>query len=84
MFWEENTKDIKFYELISVNIIRKYIGIFDIIVPEEVSYLTFLNLNIFLNWNAMQTHYSQFVWFRKLFVFFSRYGYINTLKEFSH
>lgn len=30
-------------------------------------------------WQAMAIHHSQFVWYRKLFVIFSRYAYMNTL-----
>ena len=32
-----------------------------------------------LNWRAMATHESQFVWYRRLFVIFSCYTYINKL-----
>lgn len=34
-----------------------------------------------LNWKAMATHNSQFVWYRRLFVVFSCYTYVNTLKR---
>lgn len=34
-----------------------------------------------LNWKAMATHHSQFVWYRRLFVVFSCYTYVNTLKQ---
>jgi N-acetylglucosaminylphosphatidylinositol deacetylase len=33
-----------------------------------------------LNWKAMATHESQFVWYRRLFVVFSCYTYVNKLK----
>ncbi|CAM9310224.1 unnamed protein product [Sphacelaria rigidula] len=29
----------------------------------------------------MAAHRSQFVWYRRLFVFFSRYAYVNTFKR---
>jgi len=32
-----------------------------------------------LNWKAMAAHHSQFVWYRRLFVVFSCYTYVNTL-----
>ena len=32
-----------------------------------------------LNWKAMATHESQFVWYRRLFVIFSCYTYVNKL-----
>jgi N-acetylglucosaminylphosphatidylinositol deacetylase len=34
-----------------------------------------------LNWRAMATHRSQFVWYRRLFVVFSRYTYYNRLRR---
>lgn len=34
-----------------------------------------------LNWHAMAGHYSQFVWYRRLFVIFSSYTYYNRFKE---
>ena len=34
-----------------------------------------------LVWNAMAAHHSQFVWYRRLSVLFSRYTYINDLRE---
>ena len=33
-----------------------------------------------LNWRAMATHKSQFVWYRRLFVVFSCYTYVNKLR----
>lgn len=35
----------------------------------------------FLNWRAMATHRSQFVWYRRLFVVFSCYTYYNKLNR---
>jgi len=32
-----------------------------------------------LVWKAMKAHHSQFVWYRRLFVVFSRYSYVNDL-----
>jgi N-acetylglucosaminylphosphatidylinositol deacetylase len=34
-----------------------------------------------LNWNAMRSHASQFVWYRRLFVIFSSYTYVNVLQR---
>ena len=34
-----------------------------------------------LNWKAMATHKSQFVWYRRLFVVFSCYTYVNRLQQ---
>jgi N-acetylglucosaminylphosphatidylinositol deacetylase len=33
-----------------------------------------------LNWRAMATHHSQFVWYRRLFVVFSCYTYYNQMR----
>jgi LmbE family N-acetylglucosaminyl deacetylase len=38
-----------------------------------------LNANPALSDAAMKAHASQYLWFRKLFVYFSRYGFLNTL-----
>ena len=35
----------------------------------------------FMVWNAMKAHNSQFVWYRKLSVLWSRYTYVNTWTE---
>jgi N-acetylglucosaminylphosphatidylinositol deacetylase len=34
-----------------------------------------------LNWEAMRSHASQFVWYRRLFVVFSSYTYVNKLRR---
>ena len=36
-----------------------------------------------LNWKAMASHASQFVWYRRLFVVFSCYTYVNRLQRMS-
>ena len=36
-----------------------------------------------LVWKAMAAHYSQFVWYRRLSVLFSRYTYINDIEKMS-
>ncbi|CAG9330309.1 unnamed protein product [Blepharisma stoltei] len=77
---ESIDKELKFFELETTGIIRKYIGVLDAILSFRNDYV-FLNVNLFTTWKAMATHHSQFVWFRKLFVLFSRYGYINTLAK---
>ena len=77
-------------ELISTGFIRKYIGIFDAIFSSLSQYYSlnifyifrtcFYNLNLLANYKAMDKHKSQFVWYRKLFLIFSRYSYMNTLR----
>jgi len=68
----------KYYMLETVNTIRKYIGIFDILFTARDEF-TFFHLNFIDNIKAMALHHSQFVWFRKLFVFFSRYTFLNSV-----
>ncbi|KAI3495586.1 hypothetical protein L1887_37930 [Cichorium endivia] len=81
-------QDIEAWELMSSNIIRKYSGPVDI-------WLSFwsannslkgqmhclLNEHPFRSYAAMSQHLSQWVWFRKLFVSFSSYTYVNTLRK---
>lgn len=75
--------DCKVYTLESVNLIRKYWLILDI----PLSYLLSRRRYILKNderkliIEAMKQHYSQYVWFRRLYVKFSRYIVINTLQQ---
>lgn len=45
--------------------------------------MSFFRNVIFLLQSAMAAHKSQYVWFRKLYMIFSRYTFINTLQEIS-
>ena len=66
-------------KLETTNSIRKFLGPFDLLWS-----LIFWNDILIINWNfiktiqLMQAHTSQFVWYRKLFILFSRYTYMNT------
>ena len=44
--------------------------------------ISFYMINPSLVWNAMKAHRSQFVWYRRLFVVFSRYSYANDFTVF--
>lgn len=77
---EEAYKDIKMFELVTVNIIRKYISVLDGIFT-GFDRLVFMSNTFWVNWKAMYTHKSQFVWYRWFFLVFSRYVYINHLNE---
>lgn len=72
---------IQMWELESTNLLRKYIGLLDIVFSSR-SYYASVNFNPVFTWRAMKIHYSQFVWYRKLFVLFSRYSYLNTFNPF--
>mmetsp|Transcript_3507 Transcript_3507/g.7278 ORF Transcript_3507/g.7278 Transcript_3507/m.7278 type:complete len:246 (-) Transcript_3507:853-1590(-) len=74
--------EVNKFQLISTNIVRKYIGILDL--PFSVlNPIPVLNFSPVATWSAMSVHWSQFVWYRRLFVVFSRYGYLNTLERLS-
>ncbi|CAD8151799.1 unnamed protein product [Paramecium octaurelia] len=75
----KRSEDLKVFVLETTNIFRKYSSILDFFVSSILNDNLMLNLNILKAWKSMQIHHSQFVWYRKLFVVFSRYAYINTL-----
>lgn len=73
----------KVLTLETVNLCRKYLSIFDL----PITLLLSTNW-VILSWrarravqNAMRLHNSQMVWFRKLYIVFSRYMVINSLRE---
>ncbi|KYN18935.1 N-acetylglucosaminyl-phosphatidylinositol de-N-acetylase [Trachymyrmex cornetzi] len=75
----------KLYVLESVNIIRKYIQLLDLpvsLLSASYWYLITYEQKRTIK-NAMAAHKSQYVWFRKLYMIFSRYTFINTLQEVS-
>ena len=73
----------KLYILESVNIIRKYVQLLDLPISLlSASYWYLLTYDQKNNIKkAMAAHESQYVWFRKLYMIFSRYTFINTLQE---
>ena len=84
--------DIRAFELISIkkNLLRKYFFLIDWCYyklfgeskyQKSINLLIILTFNPFNAWRAMSLHASQFVWYRKLSVLFSRYCYVNTFKE---
>ncbi|WOL05384.1 hypothetical protein Cni_G14112 [Canna indica] len=84
---DNKEKDIDAWELVSQSILRKYIGPLDVWLSViSSSFYTqghvycLLNNHPFKSYHAMAEHESQWVWFRKLFVLFSSYTYMNTLK----
>jgi N-acetylglucosaminylphosphatidylinositol deacetylase len=67
------------YALCTTGMLRKYSSILDIFLSSLSNhcYLAFCPM---MNYRAMAAHVSQFVWYRRLFVLFSRYTFINTFK----
>ncbi|KAG8228867.1 hypothetical protein J437_LFUL007603 [Ladona fulva] len=73
----------KAYALDSINILRKYSSLFDVPISYLLSsywYIITLKQARIIQ-KAMKAHKTQYAWFRKLFIIFSRYVVINTLKE---
>ena len=67
----------------TVNIFRKYWGYADIYFVDGNRY-HFFNFNVIESIFAMSAHFSQWVWFRRLHVLFSRYTWLNSLDYFEH
>lgn len=75
--------DFQVFVLETVSIFRKYIWLFDLFPSYFRS--TFLNISspkdVLKIYSAMREHQSQLVWFRYLYMAFSRYIFINSLKR---
>jgi N-acetylglucosaminylphosphatidylinositol deacetylase len=73
----------------SVPLLCKYLGPFamtflwalEIIRGNSAKNIYCWNWNLALAWQAMAAHRSQFVWYRRLFVLFSCYAYVNVLQK---
>ena len=57
---------------------RKFLGLFDIPFSMIFSEYSIVNFNLIRVLSGMRAHRSQNVWYRILFVLFSRYTYVNT------
>jgi len=80
--------NIEAWELASLNILRKYSGPLDIWLSWLISFssskqpiYTLVNSSPSRSYEAMAAHRSQWVWFRRLFIMFSSYTYINVLQK---
>lgn len=71
--------------LTSVNLLRKYSSVVDVPMSFLVCPLVYLaGLGQWLQLQrAMMAHWSQYTWFRRLYMMFSRYTLINTLEPMS-
>lgn len=75
--------DVQVFVLDSVPLWRKYIGGFDAplsVLRSPFRYFAW-GRDVVAAWRGMASHKTQFVWFRVLFMIFSRYIYINTLRR---
>jgi len=73
------------YSLTTVNLLRKYSSVLD--VPMSFLLCPLVFLSSLSDWvsiqRAMMSHHSQYTWYRKLYMMFSRYTLINTLEKVS-
>ncbi len=71
------------FVLESVGLGRKYISLLDILPSRLSSNFCFISTwgGVYRAYSAMTKHWSQFVWFRVLYLLFSRYILVNTLKR---
>ncbi|KAG6580275.1 N-acetylglucosaminyl phosphatidylinositol de-N-acetylase [Phytophthora cinnamomi] len=86
---KKQMKVVRGWALESTNILRKYVGVLDAALSywlsrrkedeQEERQFVFVCQPRW-NYNAMELHQSQFVWYRRLFVAFSRYTFINTFR----
>lgn len=78
---------VQVWQLVSTSIWRKFLGVMDI-TPSSVwmvwrrdARICFVAPDPGRGRAAMRMHLSQWVWYRRLFVWFSRYAYVNTLEH---
>lgn len=71
------------YALDTVGIVRKYSSLLDVPISYSLSSCAFTvdRKNHAILQRAMRAHSSQYAWFRRLYMFFSRYVLINTLSR---
>lgn len=93
--WQINDKyiPVEAWQLESErNILKKYFPILSWVLLLLSFFMTYSAMAVqgsrqiyrfnepWMNWRAMRAHESQFVWYRRLFVVFSCYTYVNVLK----
>lgn len=78
-------RDVQIFVLDSIPLWRKYIGMADAVFSFGRSPFFYMARfrDVAACWRAMWAHRSQLVWFRFLFIFFSRYVYMNSLRRIS-
>ena len=70
------------FKLNSKNVFRKFIGLFDIIFTVLLNSFILLNIfGLYKVYKGMYAHNSQNVWYRKIFIFFSSFTYINSFSK---
>ncbi|EGT49988.1 hypothetical protein CAEBREN_32525 [Caenorhabditis brenneri] len=78
-------RDVQIFVLDSIPLWRKYVGMLDALFSFGRSPFFYMARfrDVAACWRAMWAHRSQLVWFRVLFIFFSRYVYMNSLRRIS-
>lgn len=74
--------DLPMYHLRTVNVFHKYAGILSFILDlliDRGDFIFVLDNEVIKSYKAMSCHRSQLLWFRYLYLVFSRYMFINTL-----
>jgi len=78
----ENVVTADIYSLSTVNMMRKYSSVLD--VPMSFLLCPTVFMSSLSQWwrlqRAMRQHWSQYTWYRRLYMLFSRYTLINTLE----
>ncbi|KAI6182420.1 N-acetylglucosaminylphosphatidylinositol deacetylase [Aphelenchoides bicaudatus] len=74
--------DVQIFILETVSLLRKYIGLLDL-YPSFFSSTFMVISSPLIAWSSMQKHRTQLVWFRYLYLVFSRYVFLNTLRRIS-
>ncbi|XP_022184545.2 N-acetylglucosaminyl-phosphatidylinositol de-N-acetylase [Nilaparvata lugens] len=75
--------DCKVFTLQSINILRKYSFYMDLLMTHITSNIIckVKNDELYTIKKAMEQHKTQYVWFRKIYIRFSRYSFINSFRE---
>jgi N-acetylglucosaminylphosphatidylinositol deacetylase len=83
-FVESRAGSVRLFTLQSVSVVRKYCTPLDLLcvwLALESGVVTAFNWQPLLVYRAMCAHASQLVWFRYIFILFSRYTLVNTLRS---
>lgn len=77
----ERMIDVEILTLNTVNVLRKYIAFADVNLTFADEWQAF-RINAFEAYMTLAQHTTQLVWFRKLFIIFSRYTYVNSFTRY--
>jgi hypothetical protein len=74
---------VRGFALRTTGVLQKYLGVVDAAATDGLDPTAFFSspADVAAIWQAMVAHASQFVWFRRLYLTFSRYVYVNTFIE---